>query len=401
MSKEFYSETLREIGPSGPSAGYVIVGTVREGRLYLAERQGKRYVLKIPASESGRDLELLRREWEMSIGLSHPGLSYVFCWEDDSPLGPCMVQEYVDGRPLSEYLAENPSLEARRRVFLQLLAVVGYLHGKGVIHNDLSPANILITRSDNDVKLIDLGYSDDDTHYLLKSLGGTREYASPELIAGGRVDARSDIWTLGRLMKDIFPRRYRRIAGKCTREDASGRYASVEALEKAFRNSGKPLKYSLFAFCAGALVLAVVWMGLRLRNMAEVEIRAGQVDSLETRLGQTQASADSLSAVLRALDEEKASQQAAVRRAKDFIDNWYRTEPAAYSAALEKARSRDEANAAWMNLVERYNKLYSESIAMVPAECNSVIMSYLQECYLSKFMPLYDALVKRSNELGE
>ena len=91
MSKEFYSETLREIGPSGPSAGYVIVGTVREGRLYLAERQGKRYVLKIPASESGRDLELLRREWEMSIGLSHPGLSYVFCWEDDSPLGPCMV----------------------------------------------------------------------------------------------------------------------------------------------------------------------------------------------------------------------------------------------------------------------------------------------------------------------
>ena len=132
-----------------------------------------------------------------------------------------LVEEYVDGRSLSEYLAEKPSLEARRRVFLQLLAVVGYLHGKGVIHNDLSPANILITRSDNDVKLIDLGYSDDDTHYLLKSLGGTREYASPELIAGGRVDARSDIWTLGRLMKDIFPRRYRRIAGKCTREDAS------------------------------------------------------------------------------------------------------------------------------------------------------------------------------------
>ena len=90
-----------------------------------------------------------------------------------------------------------------------------------------------------------------------------------------------------------------------------------------------------------------------------------------------------------------------MRRAEDYIDKWYRTEPAAYSVALEKAHSRDEANAAWMNLVERYNKLYSESIAMVPAECNSVIISYLQECYLGKFMPLYDALVKRSNELGE
>lgn len=399
MSKEFYSETLREIGPSGPSAGYVIVGTVREGRLYLAERQGKRYVLKIPASESGRDLELLRREWEMSIGLSHPGLSYVFCWEDDSPLGPCMVQEYVDGRPLSEYLAENPSLEARRRVFLQLLAVVGYLHGKGVIHNDLSPANILITRSDNDVKLIDLGYSDDDTHYLLKSLGGTREYASPELLAGARVDARSDIWTLGRLMKDIFPRRYRRIAGKCIREDASGRYASVEALERAFRNSGKFLRYSLSGVLAGALLFAVVWMGLRLRNMAEVEIRAGQVDSLETRLWQTQATADSLGAVLRALDKEKALQQSAIRRAEDFIDNWYRTESGTFKAALGRARSREEANAAWMNLVERYNKLYSDSIAMVPAECHGVIMNYLRESYMNKLMPLSEALAKRMNEL--
>ena len=41
MSEEIISETIRRIGPEGPEGGYILVGTIREGRLYLAERQGK------------------------------------------------------------------------------------------------------------------------------------------------------------------------------------------------------------------------------------------------------------------------------------------------------------------------------------------------------------------------
>ena len=386
MSEEIISETIRRIGPEGPEGGYILVGTIREGRLYLAERQGKRFVLKTPGSESGRDRELLRREWEMSMGLSHPNLSYVFAWEEQSPVGPCLVQEYVDGRTLAEYLGEKPGLPARKRVFLQLLAATAYLHGKGIIHNDLSPANILITRTDNDVKLIDLGFSDDDTHYLLKGLGGTPGYASPELLSGGRIDARSDIWTLGRLMKDIFPHRYRRIAAKCLRESPSRRYPSVEALERAFRRRGQALRYGAMGLAAALMAAAFVWMGSRQRQ-AEAERSA-----LELR-------ADSLSRALKAIDDEKARQEAAVQAAKDYIDKWYRTESAAYLAALKKARSREEANAAWMDLTEHYNKLYSDSIAMVPSECHGAIMSYLQKSYQNKLMPLYDALIQRIGEL--
>ena len=386
MSEEIISETIRRIGPEGPEGGYILVGTIREGRLYLAERQGKRFVLKTPGSESGRDRELLRREWEMSMGLSHPNLSYVFAWEEQSPAGPCLVQEYVDGRTLAEYLGEKPGLSARKRVFLQLLAATAYLHGKGIIHNDLSPANILITRTDNDVKLIDLGFSDDDTHYLLKGLGGTPGYASPELLSGGRIDARSDIWTLGRLMKDIFPHRYRRIAAKCLRENPSRRYPSVEALERAFRRRGQALRYGAMGLAAALMAAAFVWMGSRQRQ-AEAERSA-----LELR-------ADSLSRALKAIDDEKARQEAAVQAAKDYIDQWYRTESAAYQATLKKACSREEANAAWMDLTERYNKLYSDSIGMVPSERHGAIMSYLQKSYQNKLMPLYDALIQRSNEL--
>ncbi len=52
-----------------------------------------------------------------------------------------------------------------------------------------------------------------------------------------------------------------------------------------------------------------------------------------------------------------------------------------------------------MDLTERYNKLYSDSIGMVPSERHGAIMSYLQKSYQNKLMPLYDALIQRSNEL--
>ena len=72
--------------------------------------------------------------------------------------------------------------------------------------------SILITHSDNTVKLIDFGLSDDDAHYLSKTPGFTPEYASPELLAhSAPLDARSDIYSLGLLMRDIFGGKYRYI----------------------------------------------------------------------------------------------------------------------------------------------------------------------------------------------
>ena len=88
---EIISDTLRELSPSG-SSRYSIVSVLKDGangRIFLAEKEGKRFILKAPATDSGRAIERLRREWELSIGLSHPGLAYVFTWEEDSPVGPC------------------------------------------------------------------------------------------------------------------------------------------------------------------------------------------------------------------------------------------------------------------------------------------------------------------------
>ena len=211
---DWNSETLREVTENLDDGHYTILSFLKEGRLYLAERAGKRLVLKTVRGEDGRSLEMLKREYELSASLSHSDIAFVFTWEELSPVGPCIVQEYVDGRSLRVWLTEKPSIQERRRIFREPLSVVAYLHRKGLTHNDLKPENLMVTRTDNSLKLIDLGFSDDGVH-LSHSLGGTRGYASPELMAGEKVDARSDIYSLGVLLREMFPHRFGRIVRRC------------------------------------------------------------------------------------------------------------------------------------------------------------------------------------------
>lgn len=205
-------------------------------RLYRVSRDGKYFIIKTSKDNTGRLNALVRREYEISIGLDCQYIVNVFTYETDTIVGPGIIMEYIDGRTLSEFLKENPPMQLRRRVFGQLLEAVAYLHRKSIIHNDLKPENILITHSDNTIKLVDFGLSDDDAHYLSKTPGCTPEYASPELLAhSAPLDVRSDIYSLGLLMRDIFGGKYRYISGKALRKDAAKRYTNVEQMQKAFK----------------------------------------------------------------------------------------------------------------------------------------------------------------------
>ena len=207
-------------------------------RLYRVSRDGKYFIIKTSKDNTGRLNALVRREYEISIDLDCQYIVNVFTYETDTVVGPGIIMEYVDGRTLSEFLKENPPMQLRRRVFGQLLEAVAYLHRKSIIHNDLKPENILITHSDNTIKLVDFGLSDDDAHYLSKTPGCTPEYASPELLAhSAPLDVRSDIYSLGLLMRDIFGGKYRYISGKALRKDAAKRYANVEQMQKAFKRT--------------------------------------------------------------------------------------------------------------------------------------------------------------------
>ena len=221
--------------------GPILIKKGSVNMLYRVARAGKHFIIKTAKDGDERFKALIKREYELSIGLTHPNIINVFTFEEHSPVGPGIVMEYVDGRTLEEFLSENPPLELRRRVFGQILEAVAYIHRKGIIHNDLKPANILITRIDNAVKIIDFGLSDDDAHYLAKTLGCTADYASPELLRQDKIDCRSDIYSLGKITKDIFGRRLGRISSKACRTEASERHDNAEALQKAIRRRHYPV----------------------------------------------------------------------------------------------------------------------------------------------------------------
>lgn len=211
-----------------------LLKTTSNAKLYRATRQGKYFLLKTTKDNSEYQQKLLYREYELSIGCDHPHIVHTFIYDTKLPVGPAIVMEYLECRTLAEYLAERPSGDERKRIFEELISAVEYLHKRGVIHNDLKPENILVTYSDNRLKLADFGLADSDAEAMLKMLGCTPRYASPELRARGVVDARSDIYSIGVIMGELLGESA--IVRRCTAENPECRFANVEALRHAWRS---------------------------------------------------------------------------------------------------------------------------------------------------------------------
>ena len=230
---------------------YKLLKTTAYSKLWRVSRDGKYFLIKTTKDNSEYQQKMLRREYEISIGCDNPNIVHVFTYERNLPEGEGIVMEYIEGRTLDEFLLEKPSLKTKQRIFGELLSAVNYLHKRGIIHNDLKPENILITRADNTLKIIDFGLADNDAFYVLKTC--TQRYASPELLSQDvrtqiatskqKIDARSDIYSIGIIMRDIFDGRYKRIINKCIKENVGSRYLDVSSLQRKWNDRNKVWKY--------------------------------------------------------------------------------------------------------------------------------------------------------------
>ena len=203
-------------------------------RLFKAQRYGKWFILKGLKPEHQHKevyVSLLTKEFELGVRMDHPNIVHTFSKENDPVAGPCIVMEYVDGLTLKEYLTQNPSRLARRKIMQELLEAMAYYHSLQIIHRDLKPDNILITRNGHNVKIIDFGLADSDWHGVLKQPVGSDHYAAPEQKKGDTsIDCRADIFSFGKILRLLFPHSYKRIAHKCTQDNRERRYSNAEEI---------------------------------------------------------------------------------------------------------------------------------------------------------------------------
>lgn len=133
--------------------------------------------------------------------LHHPGIVAIFdVGENPENHDPYIVLEYVAGEPLNRILARETKLPLEKALQLaqEVAEALEYAHAQGVVHRDIKPGNILITR-DGHAKIADFGIAKLNlAHFTLPGkVLGTPAYMAPEQLAGEGVDGRSDLFSLG------------------------------------------------------------------------------------------------------------------------------------------------------------------------------------------------------------
>lgn len=196
--------TSRPLGDFSPplSVGHhrieELLGLGGMGAVYRArdERLQRDVAIKFWNTQEGDARSGLLREAQLLARINHPGVVQVFDVVDDESYA-AVVLEHVPGIDLAS-LAERPSVERCIQLALGITEGLAAAHAKGVIHRDLSPANILLT-PDGQTKLTDFGIAslEGDFDRPGSRVAGSLHCMSPEQLRSDELDFRSDLFSLG------------------------------------------------------------------------------------------------------------------------------------------------------------------------------------------------------------
>lgn len=258
--------------------------------LYRGCKNGKFFVYKALKKEyRGNPLyeELLRKDFNIGFPLSHTGICQYFGLIDFPSIGNCIVMEWIDGRNLENLISSGEIGKGlARKIICELCDALDYIHKKQIIHRDLKPENIMITDNGYNVKIIDFGFSDADSYSSLKAPAGTRAYASPELIAGEKIDLRTDIWALGLIINELSSN-YHQVAACCLRRDREKRFGSAAEVKRAVLQ--EPARKARNTAAVFAMVLSFMVAGWLLWNRDSADVPAAEPEAAQAAVSDTHA----------------------------------------------------------------------------------------------------------------
>ncbi|WP_291424868.1 protein kinase [Deinococcus sp.] len=197
------------------------IGIGGMGSVYRAKRKqdGRIVALKVPQEKYLADAKFVKRfyrEAEVLKRFSHPNIVKVYDYRMQAP-EHYIAMEFIDGQSLETMLEENQlTFEQSVQMLRAMADALRHIHMQNVIHRDIKPANVMVVRHafgqngqlrEGGIKLMDFGIAVGKVLTRLTMTGarvGTPIYMAPEQAKGNRVDARSDVYSLGLLAYEMI-----------------------------------------------------------------------------------------------------------------------------------------------------------------------------------------------------
>lgn len=213
---------------------------------YIVRRLGKLHFekkLKAEYKDNTQYILAFRKEFEVGYRLEHPALPrYIAIDEDDGC--PYILEEYIDGMTLTDFISGHPDYFHNRRnaktLIDELLSVMAYLHDHQILFLDLKPDNILITSVGHHLKLVDLGGCLTDDYRDTEAM--SPDFAAPEQLDSkdkkkACLDERTDIFLIGRSLQYAqLPSLYNNVIAHCLRDSPEARYQNVADLQRTVKS---------------------------------------------------------------------------------------------------------------------------------------------------------------------
>ncbi len=219
--KEEY-EIESEIGSGGMASVYKAIQKSLGRPVAIKE-------LKRTFHADNQIVQRFEREAKLAASFQHENIVHIYDYWNKPSF--CIVMEYVDGTDLADVLDKTGPLpvDVGTMIAIQVCNALDYAHMRGLIHRDIKPSNIMIRRN-GEVKLMDFGIAqvrDLKPLTLPGTLLGTPSYMSPEQVMGQPLDNRTDIFSFGIVLYEMF-------TGVKPFQDEDTRSVSAKILEDKF-----------------------------------------------------------------------------------------------------------------------------------------------------------------------